>query len=81
VVTYDRDWIMIGYFETTPMELEESALIDGATAGRSSVTSRCRSRGRASPSRSSWRDFSWNNFVFASCWPDRDAHPAVASTT
>jgi multiple sugar transport system permease protein len=24
-------WIMIGYFETTPMELEESALIDGAT--------------------------------------------------
>jgi multiple sugar transport system permease protein len=23
-------WIMIGYFETTPMELEESALIDGA---------------------------------------------------
>ncbi len=25
-------WIMIGYFETTPMELEESALIDGATS-------------------------------------------------
>jgi multiple sugar transport system permease protein len=24
-------WIMIGYFETTPMELEESAVIDGAT--------------------------------------------------
>ena len=24
-------WIMIGYFETTPMELEESAIIDGAT--------------------------------------------------
>jgi multiple sugar transport system permease protein len=24
-------WIMIGYFETTPMELEESALIDGAS--------------------------------------------------
>ena len=24
-------WIMIGYFETTPMELEEAALIDGAT--------------------------------------------------
>jgi multiple sugar transport system permease protein len=24
-------WIMIGYFETTPMELEESAMIDGAT--------------------------------------------------
>src|SRR5215212_8725541 len=23
-------WIMIGYFETTPMELEEAALIDGA---------------------------------------------------
>jgi multiple sugar transport system permease protein len=24
-------WIMIGYFETTPMELEEAASIDGAT--------------------------------------------------
>ena len=24
-------WIMIGYFETTPMELEEAAIIDGAT--------------------------------------------------
>src|SRR5258708_11343398 len=24
-------WIMIGYFETTPMDLEESALIDSAT--------------------------------------------------
>ncbi len=24
-------WIMIGYFETTPMELEEAALVDGAT--------------------------------------------------
>ena len=23
-------WIMIGYFETTPMELEEAAVIDGA---------------------------------------------------
>ena len=24
-------WIMIGYFETTPMELEDAAIIDGAT--------------------------------------------------
>ncbi|CAO3403275.1 carbohydrate ABC transporter permease [Azospirillum palustre] len=24
-------WIMIGYFETTPMELEEAAMVDGAT--------------------------------------------------
>src|SRR3981189_3423240 len=24
-------WIMIGYFETTPLELEEAAFIDGAT--------------------------------------------------
>ena len=24
-------WIMIGYFETTPMDLEEAAIIDGAT--------------------------------------------------
>ena len=25
-------WIMIGYFETTPLELEEAAVIDGATS-------------------------------------------------
>jgi len=25
-------WIMIGYFETTPLELEQAALIDGATS-------------------------------------------------
>jgi multiple sugar transport system permease protein len=25
-------WIMIGYFETTPMELEEAAMIDGASS-------------------------------------------------
>ena len=25
-------WIMIGYFETTPIELEEAAMIDGATS-------------------------------------------------
>ncbi|ERM00355.1 sugar ABC transporter permease [Brucella intermedia 229E] len=25
-------WIMIGYFETTPMELEEAAIIDGASS-------------------------------------------------
>ncbi len=24
-------WIMIGYFETTPLELEEAAVIDGAS--------------------------------------------------
>ena len=27
-------WIMIGYFETTPIELEEAALIDGASRWR-----------------------------------------------
>ncbi|TGS86026.1 carbohydrate ABC transporter permease, partial [Mesorhizobium sp. M2D.F.Ca.ET.178.01.1.1] len=25
-------WVMIGYFETTPMELEEAASIDGASS-------------------------------------------------
>jgi len=27
-------WVMIGYFESTPIELEEAALIDGATRGQ-----------------------------------------------
>jgi len=31
-------WIMIGYFETTPIELEEAALIDGAGAVRRFIT-------------------------------------------
>ena len=41
-------WIMIGYFEGLPVDLEEAALVDGATSGRRSATSRCRWRGPAS---------------------------------
>ena len=48
-------WIMIGYFETTPMELEEAALIDGATRWQVFRHVACRSRGQASRSPSSWR--------------------------
>jgi multiple sugar transport system permease protein len=58
-------WIMIGYFETTPLELEEAAVIDGAT--RWQVF-----RHVALPI--AWPGvtvafilaviFSWNNFVF-----------------
>ena len=48
-------WIMIGYFETTPMELEEAATDRRRLApGRSSATSRCRSPSPASRSPSSW---------------------------
>ena len=43
-------WIMIGYFESTPMELEEAAVIDGAT--------------RWQVFRHVALPFSWNNFVF-----------------
>ena len=52
-------WIMRGFFEDLPTELEESAWIDGATATAPSGTSCCRWRGRAwSPPAScacSWR--------------------------
>ena len=63
-------WIMIGYFETMPVELEEAALIDGATTGRCSGTSPCRSRTPGSRWRSSWRSSSPGTISFsASCWP------------
>jgi multiple sugar transport system permease protein len=51
-------WIMIGYFSSIPKELDEVALIDGATYVQTFFTSsyrlRCRgsSRRRSSPSRS-----------------------------
>ncbi|MGX1320852.1 multiple sugar transport system permease protein [Bradyrhizobium sp. USDA 377] len=70
-------WIMIGYFETTPMELEEAALIDGA--GRWQVF-----RHVALPIAKPGVAvafilaviFSWNNFVFGIVLAGRDAHPA-----
>ncbi|SDP26072.1 carbohydrate ABC transporter permease [Phyllobacterium sp. OV277] len=58
-------WIMIGYFETTPMELEEAAMIDGATSWQVFVKV---ALPIAKPgivvSLILAVIFSWNNFVF-----------------
>ncbi|EJN02261.1 carbohydrate ABC transporter permease [Phyllobacterium sp. YR531] len=58
-------WIMIGYFETTPMELEEAAMIDGATSWQ---VFRMVALPIAKPgvvvSLILAVIFSWNNFVF-----------------
>lgn len=63
-------WIMIGYFETTPMELEEAASIDGATPRQVFRWSPCRSQGRASSSPSSCRSSSrGTTSSSASCLP------------
>ena len=46
-------WIMIGYFENIPMELEDAARIDGATRGRlppcRAAAGTARHRGRRHP--------------------------------
>ncbi|MCO4318245.1 carbohydrate ABC transporter permease [Phyllobacterium sp. 21LDTY02-6] len=58
-------WIMIGYFETTPIELEEAAMIDGATSWQ---VFRMVALPIAKPgivvSLILAVIFSWNNFVF-----------------
>jgi multiple sugar transport system permease protein len=41
-------WLLMGYFKSIPIELEECALIDGATRCRSWSRSYCRSRCRDS---------------------------------
>lgn len=58
-------WIMIGYFETTPIELEEAAMIDGA--GRWEVFLKVTlpiARPGIVVSAILAVIFSWNNFVF-----------------
>ncbi len=58
-------WVMIGYFETTPLELEEAAVIDGATSWQ--VFSRVAlpiARPGIVVSLILAVIFSWNNFVF-----------------
>jgi multiple sugar transport system permease protein len=58
-------WVMIGYFETTPMELEEAAVIDGATSWQ--VFSKVAlpiARPGIVVSLILAVIFSWNNFVF-----------------
>ena len=71
-------WVMIGFFEGLPQELEEAALIDGANLWQAFATSRCRWPGPAS-----WSSailafiFSWNNFIFGVVLGrPRDAHAA-----
>jgi multiple sugar transport system permease protein len=66
-------WIMIGYFETTPMELEESALIDGATRWQvfRYVALPIAHPGIAVASILAVI-FSWNNFVFGIVLAGRD---------
>jgi multiple sugar transport system permease protein len=58
-------WIMIGYFETTPMELEEAAFVDGATSWQvfRHVALPIARPGLAVAFILSVI-FSWNNFVF-----------------
>lgn len=58
-------WIMIGYFETTPLELEEAAVIDGATRWQvfRQVALPIAKPGIAVAFILSVI-FSWNNFVF-----------------
>ena len=43
-------WILKGYYDTIPIDLEEAALIDGCTSSRRSDGSCCRCRCRRSPS-------------------------------
>jgi multiple sugar transport system permease protein len=58
-------WIMIGYFETTPMELEEAAMIDGATSWQVfRMVALPIARPGVVVSLILAVIFSWNNFVF-----------------
>ena len=47
-------WLMHDFFASIPIDLEESAQLDGARASRSSSRSCCRSPGPASRRRRSW---------------------------
>ena len=78
-------YIMAGYFETLPRELEEAALIDGGSAlAGASATSRCRWRGPGivvgdDPRRSSSPGTTSSS---ARCWPAaRRARCRSPSTT
>ena len=76
-------WIMIGYFETTPLELEEAATIDGATRWQvfRHVALPVARPGLAVAFILAVI-FSWNNFVLVSCWrAARRARCRLPSTT
>ena len=59
-------WIMSSYFETIPLEIEESAMVDGATRQRAfmSVILPVSGPGIVTSMTLSFI-FSWNNFMFA----------------
>jgi multiple sugar transport system permease protein len=59
-------WIMSSYFETIPLELEESAMIDGATRQRAfrSIVLPLSGPGVVTSTTLSFI-FSWNNFMFS----------------
>lgn len=59
-------WIMSSYFETIPLELEESAMVDGATRQRAflSIILPVSSPGIVTAVTLSFI-FSWNNFMFS----------------
>lgn len=66
-------WVMIGYFETTPLELEEAARIDGASAWQ--VFSKVAlpiARPGIVVSLILAVIFSWNNFVFGIVLANRE---------
>lgn len=66
-------WVMIGYFETTPIELEEAAMIDGANRWQifSQVTLPIARPGIVVSLILSVI-FSWNNFIFGVVLAGRD---------
>ncbi len=66
-------WVMIGYFETTPLELEEAAMIDGANRWQifSQVTLPIARPGIVVSLILSVI-FSWNNFIFGVVLAGRD---------
>ena len=59
-------WIMSSYFEGVPMELEESAMVDGATRQRAfmSIILPLSGPGIVTATTLSFI-FSWNNFMFS----------------
>ncbi len=59
-------WMMRSYFADVPKEMEEAALVDGASRFRPSGEWPCRCRSPASsPRRSMSFIFTWNDFLFA----------------
>ena len=59
-------WIMSSYFESIPLEMEESAMIDGATRQRAFRSIVLPSGARASSTSTTLAFiFSWNNFMFS----------------